>query len=1390
MTPRIFIEPLEARIAPAAVASIDVTTLDGTNGLRADGTGAQHYAGTSVSGAGDINGDGFDDFIFAESLTPTQNREGRAFVVFGKAGGFPPVLDPLTLDGSNGFEISGLTSSGPVLGPGVARGGDINNDNYDDVLVSGAGAAFVIFGKATGFSETIPLSSLDGTNGFGFYDPNNFSIESAASAGDINDDGFDDVIFRASADAYVVFGKAGGFDALINLTTLNASDGFVIDIASDSVFQPVVSGLGDMNGDGIDDVVIGSMSESQNGAPSDVYVLFGQAAPFGSSFPTSALNGTNGFRLRSEQFPPIGHSVAGAGDINGDGFKDLITSGIVVFGGEEFPALLMTASLDGSQGFRFGPSFSPERGVAPAGDFNHDGFDDFLTADSGNSVVSLVFGKGEPFAADEDFSSLDGTDGLTIVMPEAGRTARGYPIESAGDVNGDGVDDVILGSPDADGGGTDSGAAYVVFGLAPSIRVTDATIMEGNAGSQSLSFTVSLSGVLDQAVSVSVASADGTAVAAEDYDALPATTLTFAAGETSKTVAIAVRGDAKFEVNETFTLNLSNATGATISDAQGVGTITNDDARPSLAISDVSLPEPVEGDALATLTVSLSNPSSETVSVTAGTADGTAVAPGDYATLAAMVVSFAPGELSKTISVPVHPDAISEGDETFSVVLSGETNATLGDGTGQVTILNVQPPPEITVADIAVAEGDAANVPAIFTVMLSAPSSSVVTVQYALADGTARAPGDYLPLEPGVLTFQPGETTKSIAAQTTGNTRDNEDVRTFSLELSAPTGATLGDTSATASILDNDAPPSFAITDAAVTEGNNATTFATFTVSLSAPSGRGASVLFSTAAGTATEGADFTAVSGAVVEFAAGETSKTVSIAVGGDVLSEPDETFFVNLSGAVNTVIADAQGAGTILDNDQAPSLSIADLRLAEGPDGGVKVAAFTVSLSAPSGQDASVSFATEDGTALAGSDYFAVDAGTLVIPAGALQGTVLVPIFGDGDVEQTEQFFVTLSNAVGATIGDGIATGTIVNDDVTLLNAHTATFTDEDGDLVTVRLTGGKLSGGDFTLVPGSSTIGARLANLEITAKPGAVLTISAQPQDGIGGDGAARVDRIDAVGSNLARVKVHGHLGQIDAGTRSGPALGKLDVRTLGVPASEAPADAPESLLNGGLGKLRVRDDFRGARLVAAGIDAGFGRIQIEGDATTNGAAGAGIFARGSIGAVEIGGQILGSADAPFLVVARGADALNGVPVTAIRAVSVAGDVGFAQILAGADLQQGNVNANVQIGRIVVEGAWRSSSVAAGIDPGFDFLFGTGDDSSFSGGSSTISRIAKITIKGSVFGTDTLNDHFGFVAEELGKLKIAGSRIPLTPGAHNDVEGTLLGATGDVRAREIAS
>jgi hypothetical protein len=229
----------------------------------------------------------------------------------------------------------------------------------------------------------------------------------------------------------------------------------------------------------------------------------------------------------------------------------------------------------------------------------------------------------------------------------------------------------------------------------PTLGIADASVSEGNAGTSTATFTVTLSAAAAGAVTVNYATADGSATAGTDYVAATGT-LTFSAGQTTKTVSVTINGDATVEPNETFVVNLSAASGATVADAQAQGTITNDDVAPppTLSIDDVTVTEGNAGTTAATFTVTLSAAAAGTVTVNYASADGTATAGSDYAAVTGML-TFAPGDTTKTVTVNVNGDATVEANEAFTVGLSAPGGATIAKASGAGTVTNddVAPPP-------------------------------------------------------------------------------------------------------------------------------------------------------------------------------------------------------------------------------------------------------------------------------------------------------------------------------------------------------------------------------------------------------------------------------------------------------------------------------------------------------------------------------------------------------------------------------------------------------------------------------------------------------------------------------------------------------------------------
>jgi PKD repeat protein len=454
----------------------------------------------------------------------------------------------------------------------------------------------------------------------------------------------------------------------------------------------------------------------------------------------------------------------------------------------------------------------------------------------------------------------------------------------------------------------------------PTIQAGDVSIIEGDNGYKYAVFTATISEASLRTVTANYSTTDGTAASGSDYIATNGT-ISFAIGEISKTIAVQVLGDTLDEFDETFFLNLSDATNATIAKTRSVGTILDNDEAPTLAILDKTITEGDNGTQIATFTVSLSAASAKPITVKYATADGTALAGTDY-TATSGAITFAPGETTKTVEVQVLGDTLDEFDETFFLNILDATNATIAKTTGVGTIIDNDAPPVLTINDRTITEGDNGMMAVTYTVSLNTASGKPVTVDYTTIDGSATAGSDYTATN-GKLTFAAGETTKTITVQVLGDSIDEFD-ENFGLNLNNATNATIGKGSSMTTIIDNDLPPVLTINDRTITEGHNGTQILNFTVSLNAPSAKPISVQYATANGTAIASSDYTATSG-ILTFAAGETTKTIAVQIIGDRLDEQNENFFVYLSEAINANIVDAQGIGTIIDDDESPTLNVA---------------------------------------------------------------------------------------------------------------------------------------------------------------------------------------------------------------------------------------------------------------------------------------------------------------------------------------------------------------------------------------------------------------------------------------------------------------------------------
>ncbi|MCF6220211.1 MAG: hypothetical protein L3J65_03780 [Robiginitomaculum sp.] len=527
-------------IVQAPSARFDLGSLGNGNGFSitgfgATGNGAFNANGDAVSNAGDINGDGIDDFIIGARGADTNGNtdSGQVYVIFGSDIGSGTDISLSGLDGTNGFVINGL-AAGDRLGTSVSGLGDVNGDGFADFIIGAPGAfsnsgdSYVIFGGADGYTGNFDLNSLDGTNGFILYgtNANDQTGISVSGAGDINADGFADILVGGSnvdvngmnaGEAYVVFGSSAAHYPNLFLDALDGSNGFIISgLASDTQTGYSVSAAGDVNGDGIDDILVGAPGQQTDTAEpgstaGETYVVFGTTDGFANNFDLASLDGTNGFVINGlpdngsgANIDGSGSSVSNAGDINGDGIDDILIGAprtvlddvrapgqaYIVYGTVSgYGGSFDLADLDGSNGFVISaPQFSTAGfSVSGAGDINGDGYADFIVgAPRGFSEVGsragqsyVIYGSDSGFDGNLDLGALNGTQGFVISGINAG-DENGTAVSGAGDVNGDGFADILVSSPGVDVGGLSQiGQSYIIYGSAEFGRFV-ATLTNGN----------------------------------------------------------------------------------------------------------------------------------------------------------------------------------------------------------------------------------------------------------------------------------------------------------------------------------------------------------------------------------------------------------------------------------------------------------------------------------------------------------------------------------------------------------------------------------------------------------------------------------------------------------------------------------------------------------------------------------------------------------------------------------------------------------------------------------------------------------------------------------------------------------------------------------------------
>jgi chitinase len=481
---------------------------------------------------------------------------------------------------------------------------------------------------------------------------------------------------------------------------------------------------------------------------------------------------------------------------------------------------------------------------------------------------------------------------------------------------------------------------------------------------------------------------------------------------------VAAGGQASFGFQATEGASGTTATGFTLNGT----TSAPPPVVPTLSIADASIKEGSTGTGQLSFTVTLSQAATSAVTVHYTTADGTAKAGTDYNALSG-TLTFAPGQTTQTISIPILADSLAAPSETFTLALTSPSGATLARAAATGTILHDSPPPTgVPALAYTVTSNWGSGFNGTMTVTAGSSALTSWTVEF---DTTASITNIW---NATIVSHVGNHYVVSNAAYN-GQVGAGQSA-SFGFQATAGSGGT-----AASGFMVNGVPagggsppppilPTLSVADASVLEGNSGTTDLAFTVSLSAASTTPVTVAYATADGTATAGSDYTAATGTLT-FAPGQTSQIVHIAVAGDTTYEANETLTLALSSPSGATLAHGTATGTILNDDAPPSVSISNASFTEGSAASPGHGSFTVSLSGASGLPVTVRYATQDGTAVAGKDYVA-QSGTLTFAPGQTQQTIQVAGTGD-TIAAAESFNVVLSSPSGATIAQGIGTGTI---------------------------------------------------------------------------------------------------------------------------------------------------------------------------------------------------------------------------------------------------------------------------------------------------------------------------------------------------------------------------
>ncbi|QSX77824.1 Calx-beta domain-containing protein [Agrilutibacter solisilvae] len=493
------------------------------------------------------------------------------------------------------------------------------------------------------------------------------------------------------------------------------------------------------------------------------------------------------------------------------------------------------------------------------------------------------------------------------VTVAAGATSATFPITTVASTTS------ASGTLSATYAGVTRTTTLTVSAMPPSLYIDNASITEGNSGTRVMNFTVRLSRPATTAVSYTIATANGSAVAGTDYVARSLAGETIPAGQTTRSFAVTVNGDTQAEPNETLLVNLSAPSGAYIADGQAVGTVFNDDG-PTLSVADLTVVEGNNGQYQVNFLVSLSQPAPGPVSYDISTSNGSAIGGNDFLVRNLTGETIPAGQTSRAFSITVGGDTAVETNEVFYVNLTAATGATIYDGRAVATLVN-DDGPRLSIADISFAEGNSGSRQVTFTVQLAQAATVPVTYSIATASSSAVIGSDFVGRSLTGETIPAGQTSRTFTVTVNGDTAVEAN-EAFVVNLTQATGASILDGTAYGVLL-NDDGPRLSIADVSATEGASGSKQVVFTVSLAQAATVPVTYTIATANGTAGLGSDYVARMLTGETIPAGQTSRNFAVVINGDTVSEANETFVVRLSQASGASVFDSQAVGTIVNDD-----------------------------------------------------------------------------------------------------------------------------------------------------------------------------------------------------------------------------------------------------------------------------------------------------------------------------------------------------------------------------------------------------------------------------------------------------------------------------------------